>query len=374
MRQVHGTGTGRGFSRRALAAGCLGSAAGAEALLLEANRLTCAAGNGQQGYSGDGGPASTARLNQPFHCCFGPKGEMYVADTFNHVIRRVDPDGRISTVAGCGRRGYEGDHGPAKLATMNEPYGVVCDAAGDLFIVDRLNACVRRVDGFTGLMTTLAGTGVPGYSGDGGPANLAQLREPNGLALDRRGGLLIADVSDNRIRRVDLGTARISTVAGTGARRYSGDGGPALQASIEGARAVDTDPAGNLIVCEREGNRVRMIDGQTGMIRTIAGTGLAGYTGDGGPALQATFNGPKWVHCDTRGDLYVVDTENHCVRRIVRATGRIETVMGSGKRGPGGDGGDPKQAEMDRPHGCWYFRGRLYVADTNNHRVRVCRI
>lgn len=333
--------------------------------------IRTAAGTGVAGYSGDGGRATSARLDQPFHCCFGTSGEMYVADTNNHSIRKVDRNGNITTVAGCGKKGYSGDGGPATAATLNEPYGVAVDKDGTLYIVDRLNAAIRRVDGKTGVITTLAGTGKPGYNGDGGPANLAQLREPNGLALDGRGGLLIADVADNRIRRVELGTGTIETICGTGRREFSGDGGIALGASLDGARAVDVDRDGNIYVCEREGNRIRMIDA-AGIIRTIAGTGKAGYSGDGGPAFQATFDGPKWVHVAPDNSIYVVDTENHCVRRIDRKTGLIATVAGSGVKGAEGDGGPATAAQMDRPHGCCVYRGMLYIADTNNHRIRVC--
>lgn len=330
------------------------------------------AGTGAPGYSGDGGPATRATLDQPFHCSQDRHGNLFIADTFNHCIRRVDArTGVITTVAGCGRRGYAGDGGPATAATLNEPYGVLPDRHGNLYIVDRLNAAIRRVDARTGRISTAAGTGTPGYSGDGGPAHLAQLREPNALDFDPEGNLHIADVSDNRIRRVDARTGVISTVAGTGRREFSGDGGPAAAASLQGARGVAFDRAGNWYICEREGNRLRRVDAASGTIATVAGTGARGYGGDGGPALQATFNGPKWVHVGADGGVYVVDTENQCVRRYDPATGRIATVMG-GRAGAGGDGGPPLAAEMGRPHGCWVSgRGLLYTADTNNHRIRV---
>jgi sugar lactone lactonase YvrE len=335
--------------------------------------LRTVVGTGSAGYSGDGGPALQAQLNQPFHVSFGPQGEMYIADSANHAIRRVDrKTGRITTVAGCGRKGYSGDGGLATSATMNEPYGVVVDRAGNLYIVDRLNACIRYVDAKTGIISTLAGTGTPGYSGDGGLAGFAQLREPNGLALDGKGALYIADVADNRIRKVNLKDRVITTVCGTGRRAFAGDGGPARAASIDGARAVDVDRQGNLYLCERAGNRIRKIDARTGIIRTIAGTGAEGYSGDNGPAPAATFRGPKWISLDADGALYVVDTENHCVRRIDPKTGTITTVAGNGTQGGAGDGGPPAQAQLDRPHGCVVRNGLLYIADTNNHRIRVC--
>lgn len=332
--------------------------------------LRTIAGTGTAGYAGDGGPATEARLDQPFHVSFAPDGEMLIADTNNHCIRRVDGAGRIRTVAGCGRKGYSGDGGRATAATLNEPYGVVADRDGSLYVVDRLNACIRNVDP-AGVITTLAGNGHPGYGGDGGPASRAQLREPNGLALDGRRNLYVADVADNRIRKIDLASGVITTASGTGRRAFAGDGGPASAASIDGARAVAVDREGNLYVCEREGNRIRKIDGRTGVIRTLAGTGTAGYSGDGGPALAATLRGPKWVDVDAQGAVFVVDTENHAVRRIDPATGVISTVAGSGQKGGGGDGGPPNRAQLDRPHGCATRQGRLYIADTNNHRVRI---
>jgi sugar lactone lactonase YvrE len=200
------------------------------------------------------------------------------------------------------------------------------------------------------------------------------MREPNALDFDPSGNLYIADVSDNRIRKVDSETGIITTVCGTGRRESTGDGGPASEASLNGARGVAFDRAGNMILCEREGNRIRRVDAKTGIIRTIAGTGQKGYGGDGGPALEATFNGPKWVHVGADGHTYVVDTEKPVRPQINTQTGIITTVTG-GHAGPDGDGGPATKAGMGRPHGCWVDgKGRLYTADTNNHRVRVSSV
>jgi streptogramin lyase len=337
--------------------------------------MKSAAGTGKQGYGGDGGPAAQALLDQPFHCSQDRKGNFYIADTFNHCIRKADrKTGKISTVAGCGKKGYYGDHGQATLAALNEPYGVLPDEEGNLFIVDRLNYVIRRVDADTGIITTYAGSHQPGYFGDGGPADRAMMREPNALDFDPKGNLYIADVSDNRIRRVDANTRVITTVAGSGRREFSGDGGPAAQASMNGARGVAFDRAGNMYVCEREGNRVRFANAKTGLIRTVAGTGAKGYSGDGGPALEATFNGPKWIHVGPDSGVYIVDTENHCVRRYDPGAKTVTTVAG-GRIGSGGDDGPALEAGMDRPHGCWVDRaGTLYTADTNNHRIRACSL
>lgn len=338
----------------------------------DAEIIRSSVGTGLPGYSGDGGPAAKASLNQPFHCSEDRKGNFYVADVMNHCIRKVDAaTGIISTVAGNGQKGYSGDGGPATKATMNEPYGVLPDREGNLFIVDRLNAVIRRVDARTGVITTYAGNGTKGYGGDGGPAAQAMLKEPNALDFDPKGDLYIADVSDNRIRKVERSTGIISTVSGTGKREFTGDGGPAAQAGIQGARGVAFARDGTMYICEREGNRVRKVDSKKGVITTIAGSGQKGYSGDGGPAAAATFNGPKWINVGLDGHVYVVDTENHCVRQIHATTGVIRTVAG-GHLGSDGDGGPANKAGMDRPHGCWVdAKGYLYTADTNNHRIRV---
>jgi len=236
--------------------------------------------------------------------------------------------------------------------------------------VDRFNAAIRRVDAATGVITTVAGTGTPGYSGDGGPGNRAELREPNDCFLDGRGGLLIADIQDQRVRRLDLKTGIITTFAGNGEKVRSGDGRPATEASLLGARAVCTDGKGNTYISEREGNGVRVVDA-AGTMSTYAGTGERGYSGDGGPARTATWGAPKAIRCDRQGNLLVVDTENHAIRKIDAATGIVTTVAG-GRLGGEGDGAEAVAAGLDRPHGCdMDERGNLFIADSNNHRVRV---
>ncbi len=337
----------------------------------ETGKIQTFAGTGEKGYAGDGGPAGNALLSEPFMCAFDAQGNLYVAEATNHCVRRVDQaTGVISTVAGTGAEGYSGDGGPATLATFNQPYSLQIDSNGDIYIVDRLNAVVRKVDAATGLITTVAGTGEPGYGGDGRPGTAAQLREPNDCFLDGNGGLLIADIQDQRIRRLDLSTGIITTFAGSGLKERTGDGGPAIEAGILGARAVCNDGVGNTYICEREGNGVRMVDAM-GRMTTIAGTGEVGYTGDGGPALTATWGGPKAIRCDLRGNLLVVDTENHAIRKI-DATSRIVTTVAGGHKGGEGDGGDAANAGMDRPHGADIdAQGNIYIADSNNHRVRV---
>jgi streptogramin lyase len=337
--------------------------------------ITTAAGTGMPGYSGDGGPATVAQLRDPFDVILDRAGNLYFSDTSNHCVRRVDAaTGVISTVAGCGRKGYSGDGALATQATLNEPYGIALDADGNLFIVDRLNACVRRVNAGTRTIRTIAGTGSPGYSGDGGPGDKAQLREPNGIALDGLGKLYIADVRDQRVRVVDLRSGLIDTVCGTGRKEQTGDDGPAKSAGLLGPRAVAVGPDGDLYVCEREGNCVRRIRIKSGTIERVAGTGKNGYTGDGGPALQATFNGPKELKVDGDGNVFIVDTENYAIRRIDSKTGVVTTIAGTGRAGGTGDGGPANEAMLNRPHGVAVAAdGTVYIGDTLNHRIRRVR-
>ena len=329
-------------------------------------------GTGEAGYTGDGGPAADATLREPFMCCFDSAGNLFFCEAKNHVVRRMDAGtGVITTVAGTGEQGYSGDGGPATEATLYEPYSLEVDADGSIYIVDRLNTVVRRVDGSTGVITTVAGTGEQGYSGDGGPGDQAQLREPNDCFLDGRGGLLIADIQDQRIRRLDLASGIIDTFAGNGEKVRGGDGMPARQASILGARAVCMDHHGNTYIAEREGNGVRVVTAG-GIMGTVAGAAAErGYTGDGGSALAATWGAPKAIRCDAAGHIIVVDTENHAIRRIDANTGIVNTIAG-GELGGHGDGGPATDAGLDRPHGCGISAdGAIYIADSNNHRVRV---
>jgi len=334
--------------------------------------ITTAVGTGEKGFAGDGGPAARALLNGPFDVCFDRAGNFYFSDTFNNRIRRVDAaSGVIATVAGNGDKGFSGDGGPATQAALNEPYGVVVDRAGNLYIADRLNRRVRRVDAATGVIATLAGTGEAAYSGDGGPAARAGLAEPNGLAFGPgEGRLYITDVADNRVRVVDLASGVIATFAGTGAAEHSGDGGPAAKAGTFGARAVKVAGDGTVYILERQGSSLRAVDAASGSIRTVAGTTARGYAGDGGPALAAVFDAPKEMAIDRDGSLLIVDTENHAIRRIDPASWVVTNLAG-GRQGSGGDGGPAELAGLDRPHGAVVGPdGAVYIGDTNNHRIR----
>jgi sugar lactone lactonase YvrE len=276
-------------------------------------------------------------------------------------------------VAGTGTKGFSGDGDPATEAQLNEPYGIVLDTADNLYITDRLNRRIRRVDRRTGTISTVAGNGSKVYSGDGGSAIRAGLVEPNGIALGAGGKLLfIADVADHRVRVVELGSGTIETFAGTGKGAHSGDGGPARSSAIFGARAVEVGSDGTVFILERQGNSLRAVDPATGIIKTIAGTATKGTSGDGGPALKATFNGPKELAIDASGNLLIVDTESHSIRRIDAKTETITTVAGSGKQGGSGDGKLATSAQLSRPHGVAVGpNGAIYVGDTENHRIRM---
>jgi DNA-binding beta-propeller fold protein YncE len=334
--------------------------------------ITTAVGTGERGYAGDGGPASRALLNGPFDVGFDPDGNLYFSDTFNHCVRRVDARTNvITTLAGCGEPGYSGG-GPASRARFNEPYGIAVDRSGNVYVADRHNHCVRRIAAASSTVTTFAGNGSSGFSGDDGPAARAAMVEPNGLALDpQQTRLYIADVADHRVRVVDLASGAIWTFAGTGEAEHSGDGGPATMAGIYGARAVKVAADGTVYILERQGSTLRAIDPRTGVITRVAGTGARGYAGDGGSALAAVFDAPKEFTLDREGNLLIVDTENHAIRQIDRRTGMIATIAGSGRQGGGGDGGPAQAASLDRPHGAAVAPdGSIYVGDTNNHRVR----
>lgn len=268
------------------------------------------------GFSGDGGPATAARLREPTGVVMDGAGNLYFADHFNHRIRKVDIGGIITTVAGTGVVGFSGDGGPATAARLNFPAETEVDAAGNLYIADQLNDRVRKVN-TSGIITTVVGTGVAGFSGDGGPATAARLHEPIDLIFDGSGNLYIADHDNQRIRKVDAGGI-ITTVAGTGVAGFSGDGGVATAANLNGPREVELDGAGNLYIVDTDNNRVRKVNAG-GIITTVAGTGVAGFSGDGGLATVAQLDGPNGAAVDGSGNLYIADRDNHRIRKVFAA-------------------------------------------------------
>lgn len=337
--------------------------------------ISTLAGNGTKGFSGDGGPAVQAQLDDPSGiACGGEDGDLYICDTANHRIRKVSSDGKISTIAGTGGKGWSGDGGPATAAKLNEPYEVRLDKDTNLFWVERLSHTVRKRDAKTGIISTIAGNGTAGFSGDGGAATNAQLNEPHSIGFDRKGDLYICDVRNHRVRKVNMKSGVISTFAGNGEKQPTPNGMPFASATLFGPRALDFDAAGNLWLALREGNVILKLDLARGVVQHIAGTGKKGFTGDGGPAKDATLNGPKGVSVALNGDVYIADTENHAIRRIDPRTGRIFLVAGTGTRGDGPEG-NPLKCQLARPHGIFVNSdGSIFIGDSENHRVRVIRI
>ncbi len=334
--------------------------------------ITNFAGTGTPGFAGDGGPAGEARLNGPTGIARGPDGALYICDTGNHRIRKVKPDGKIQTVAGTGEPGWTGDEGPAIAARLNEPYEVRFDAAGNIYWVERVSATVRKCDSKTLVVKTIAGNGTAGFSGDGGPANRAQLNEPHSIAFDRAGDLYICDVKNHRVRKVDMKTGSISTFAGTGEKGAARDGA-VKEVALSGPRALDFDPTGNLWLALREGNAILKFDLAQGMVHRVAGTGKKGFSGDGGAAGEATLSGPKGVSASAEGNIYFADTENHVIREIDGKSGTIHLVAGTGKAGDGSDV-DPLKCQLARPHGIYVdAEGSIFIGDTEAHRVRLIR-
>jgi len=328
------------------------------------------AGTGAPGFSGDGGPSVEAQINNPYGLVIGPDGALYFCEIGNHRIRRIDLKTKIiSTVAGSGRKGYSGDAGPALEADLNEPYEVRFDGAGNMYFAEMQNHVVRRVDARTHVISTIAGTGAPGFSGDGGPAPKAALRQPHSIAFDQQGRLLICDIGNLRIRRVDLKTGIIDTWAGTGEKKPTPDGSPIPGTPLNGPRAITADRDGNLYLALREGNAILKMDTRAGRIFHIAGTGETGYTGDGGPAKLAKLSGPKGIAWSPDNSLYFADTESHTIRRIDLKSGIITTVAGTGQRGDGPDG-DATHCRLSRPHGIFVSaEGKVYISDSESHRI-----
>ena len=331
------------------------------------------AGTGKAGGTGDGGPATAAQIDNPFGLGRGPDGALWFCEYTGQRIRKVDKDGTIHTMAGTGKVGYSGDGGPALQACFNLPHEIRFDKDGNYFIADMVNSAIRRVDAKTGIITTFAGTGKPGYSGDGGPADKAQLKQPHSIQFDSAGDLYICDIGNNVIRKVDMKSHIITTFAGTGKPGDTPDGAPIAGTPLKGPRSMDFDAQGNLWIVTREGNQVLKLDLKAGTIHLIAGTGKKGFTGNGGPAKQATLSGPKGISIDKDGNAWLADTESHSVRMVNAKTGNLELIAGTGEKGDGADG-DPLQCKMARLHGIFVDAdGSVFIGDSESHRVRLLR-
>jgi NHL repeat len=346
----------------------------------ESGTVAAVAGSGRVGYDGDGGPAVDARLYQPRMMTFDGAGNMYITDTFNQVIRVVDPGGTISTVAGVATpvaagsgdqcpRHFSGDGGPALEAKLSCPHSVAVSPSGRLAIADSANDRIREVDE-NGIIRTIVGTGLAGFGGDGGPAAQAKLNDPKGILYDPAGNLYIADTSNDRIRKVGT-DGIITTVIGTGVQGGDGDGGPALAAQLSEPRTLGWGPTGELYITEPKIHRIRKVDAG-GIITRLAGTSLPGFSGDGGPAADAALDTPRGIAADADGVVYIADSGNHRIRRI-GADGIITTIAGTGVNESSGDGGPAAAASFDAPRATAIFGNDLYVADTFGNRIRVIK-
>jgi len=338
-----------------------------------AQPISTVAGNGSEFYSGDGGPATSAELNCPIGVAVDAAGNLYIADCNNNRIRKVTAaTGVITTVAGNGGTGgYSGDGGAATSASLYYPTGVAVDTAGNLYIADGDNNRIRKVTAATGVITTIAGTGIQGYSGDGGAATSASLYYPSGVAVDVAGNLYIADEGNNCIRKLTATTGVITTVAGNGAFGYSGDGGAATSASLNYPSGVAVDVAGNLFIADQQNNTIRKVTAATGVITTVAGNGTPDYSGDGSAATSASLNYPSGVAVDVAGNLFIADQQNNRIRKVTAATGVITTVAGNGLTSYSGDGGYATSAHLYRPT-CVALdsSGNFFIADFSHYCIR----
>jgi streptogramin lyase len=345
----------------------------AASFLVKAATVSTLIGTGMPGYS-------PTQVNNPYGMTIGPDGALYWCDLDNQRLRRMDlATRRVTDVAGSGQKGYKGDGGPATEASLSAPHELVFDSKGDLYFAERDNNVIRKVDMKTGIISTVAGTGMAGYSGDGGPAVKAQLRQPHSVIRDRDGNLLICDLANHRIRKLHLDTGIIETYAGTGEGKPTPDGSPLAGTPVNGPRTMALTAGGDLYLALREGNAILRLDAKTKTWHRVAGTGESGYSGDGGPALNAKFGGtmarlagPKGMTLGPNNTLIVADTESQAIRKIDLATGIITTILGTGVLGDGPEP-DPLQCKLNRPHSVLFAGGVLYIGDSEAHRILILK-
>lgn len=331
------------------------------------------AGNGDPGQKGDFGKAQAAQVDNPLSVTRGPDQSIWVCEASSNRVRCIRPDGVIVTVAGNGRKNFSGDRGSALEASLSAPYEVKFDSNGDLFIADTGNHAIRKVDMKTRTIQTIAGTGFGRYSGDGDSANVAHLKNPSSIQFGPDGCLYICDMGNHAIRKLDLKTGIITTVAGTGTPGQTPDGALLKGTPLRTPRSIDFDKDGYLWMASPEDHRIYKIDLAAGRIHVAAGTGVKGFSGNGGPAREATFSGPKDLAVDAQNNVWIADTENHAIRMLDAKTGKVELVAGTGERGDGPEG-NPLLCKLARVHGVFVDSdGSVLVADTEAHRVRTIR-
>lgn len=333
-----------------------------------AQNINTVAGSAAYGYSGDGGQATAAELRNPLGVIVDANGNLYISDYGSSVVRKVDAAGIITTLAGTGTAGYNGDNIQATAAEIKGPGGLGLDSLGNVYISE-LNGCrIRKVDGTSGIITTVAGTGLGGFSGDGGQATAAQISFPTDVKFDKKGNFYIADESTERVRKVNT-SGIINTIAGNGTANFSGDGGPATAAELYSPTGVAIDKIGKVYIGDQNNNRIRVVD-TFGIITTFAGNGTAGFTGDGGPATAAELRQPEEVAIDPSGNVYIDDAVNNAIR-MIDLSGTISTYAGNGVAGFYGDGGPATAAELSGQQGvCTDKNGNVYIGDYGNSRVR----
>ncbi len=336
-----------------------------------ADKIVLVAGGGT---GEDGVPAKDAKLKTPFGVDFDRQGNLYLVEMTGQRVRKIDTKGILTTIAGTGQKGDGGDGGPALKAEFNGMHNLAVAPNGDIYLADTWNNRVRKIDAKTGDITTVAGTGKKGFSGDGGPATQAEFGGIYCVSLDPKGeSFYCADLDNRRIRKVDIKTGIVTTVAGNGQKGVPEDGADASHSPLVDPRAVAVDGKGNVYILERGGHALRVADSK-GKIRTVAGTGKAGAGGDGGDALKAGLNGPKHLCIDRDGNVLIADTENHLIRKYLPKEGKIVRVAGSGKKGTAGVDGPPEQVELYQPHGVYVHpSGTLYITDSSNHRILMLK-
>ena len=337
----------------------------------QVNYIKTICGKDTAGYCCDGEAAVNAQLNYAYSLWIDKFDNIYIDDAFNMRIRKIDhSDGVITTVAGTGIGGYSGDNGPATNAQLFLPSGLCVDTDGNIYFSDAGNMVIRKIDVATNIITTIAGNGVSGDFGDGGPATNAQLNGPCGVCFDKAGNILFADEHNNKIRKVDITSGIITTVAGTGVNGYIGDNGPATNAKLNLPTEVCIDSSGNILFSDTGNEVVRKIEVSTGVVKTTVGTGIAGYSGDNGPAANAELDYPVGLFVDQQQNIFIADDANGSIRRISSVTGIITTVVGTGITGFGGDGGPATDAKLIPSDIFFDSNGSMLITDPGSNRIR----